>query len=98
MHPFAGANPDLDLVPAGKADESEQSGEDLGVLKFVRLTEIHRSAGVDEDGDRQLLVDLILPDVALAEPGIEVRIQVAEIIAGLVLAVIGEFHPCALGS
>ena len=55
----------------------------------------HRGAGVDEERDREvLLLDEELDEEAL-EPGVDVPVELAQVVAEGVVAVVGELHGLA---
>ena len=59
-------------------------------MELARLAEGHGLAGIEEDADRQLALLFVEFKEQLLQPAIEIPVQVAEIIAVDVSAVVGE--------
>src|SRR5580765_13954 len=81
-----------DLVAAAGQDLG-QGGGDLGhdeVLLAVRRPERHRRGPVQEQPAGDLAVLDVLPDERLVHPGRDVPVDVAQVVAGRVLAQVGE--------
>ena len=77
-------------VKATKSDVAHGGGNLAGEIKLARLAESHGFAGVEEDAHRQFALLLVEFQEQAFEPAIEVPIEVAEIVAGDVIAVVGE--------
>ncbi len=64
-------------------------------IKFARFTEAHRLTGVEENADRQLAFLFVEFEEQPFEPPVEIPVQVTEIVAVGVVAVIGELDRLA---
>ena len=91
----AGQRADRDPVLAGEPDVAERRGRPLGEQQLRRSARGHRRRGVDEQGDGDvLLLDEQLDEQAL-EPGVDVPVELAQVVAEGVVAVVGELDRLA---
>jgi hypothetical protein len=84
-----------DAVEVGEADVGEGGGDLLGVAELAAAGGLHRRADVDRHPDRQVLVLLVQADQRLAEAHQHVPVEVADVVAGGVFAVVGELEAAA---
>ena len=66
-------------------------------IKFARFAEGHRLAGIEKNPDRQLAFLLVELQKQPVEPPVEVPVEVTEIVAGDVIAIIGELDRLPAG-
>ena len=79
-HP-TGQGADGDPILAGEPDVPERSGRPLGEQQLGRPSGGHRRRGVDQQGDRDvLLLDEQLDEQAF-EPGVDVPVELAQVVA-----------------
>ncbi|MCY1004742.1 hypothetical protein OV079_03975 [Nannocystis pusilla] len=86
---------EADAVEVGEADVGQRGRDLLGVAQLAAAGGRHRVADVDGDPDRQVLVLFIKADQGLLEAHEHAPVEVADVVAGAVLAVVGEFEAAA---
>ena len=67
----------------------------LGEQELLRPAEGHRRAGVEEERDRDVLLLDEQLDEQLLEAGVDVPVELAQVVAQRVVAVVGELHGLA---
>src|SRR5215467_6436068 len=85
-----------DSLEAGEADEAEGGGEAGSVAQLGRLAESHGAGAVEEEVEVQVLLVHEELQVEAIEAAIDVPVDVAEVVARAVRAIIGELHAHAL--
>src|SRR5262249_37734322 len=94
-----GRHATLDLIGRGddghaievrETDVGEGRGEALRVPELSAAAESHRCGAVDDDVDRQVLLFLVEAHEEAPEPLVYVPVEITEVVAGHVVAVIGE--------
>ncbi len=93
--PGRGEEADGDLIPGGEGDGAEGGGEFAGVVKFVVVgvrfaAPVHGFGGVYEEVDGEVFFFFKEFDEGFFEPGVDVPVEVAEVVAGDVVAVVGK--------
>ncbi len=86
---------DADAVEVREGDVRQGGGDPLGVAQLRRRAEAHRPGAVDEDVDREVLFFLEEPQEQSPVPLVDVPVEVAEVVARGVLAVVGELDAAA---
>src|SRR5215831_2363680 len=84
------------LSEAGQADEAEGGGKTGGIAQLGRLAESHGAGTVEEEVEVQVLLVHEELQVEAIEAAIDVPVDVAEVVARAVRAIIGELHAHAL--
>ena len=87
------------VAPAGEQPgQRRHEVDEHGPLEAIRLdrAEVHRGAQIEQEPRRDLAVLVILADVGRVHPRRDVPVDVADVIAGLVLAQGGEVHTVAV--
>src|SRR5262252_8239357 len=85
-----------DSLEAGQADEAEGGGETGSIAQLGRLAESHGAGAVEEEVEVQVLLVHEELQVEAIEAAIDVPVDVAEVVARAVRAIIGELHAHAL--
>lgn len=71
------------------------AGKDFGAFKFgspgAGAAIFHRSAGVTDDVEADVRLQHVALDAEAIAAGVEPPIEVAEVVAGLVIAIVAEF-------
>ena len=98
----------LDAIGTAQADESQGGRQLLGVVQLGWVAEIHRCTCVDQREEVQVLLFQKQLEKQAVEPSVEIPIDEAQIVAGDIIAEVGEldalpfaaaatftFHPSA---
>jgi len=86
---------DAHAVEAAQRDIADGGGDLSREIEFARFAEAHRLAGVEEDAHRQFALLFVEFEEQPFQPPVEIPVQVAEIVAVGVVAVIGELDRLA---
>src|SRR6266446_2135273 len=81
---------DAHAVEAAQRDIADVRVDLPREIKFARYTEAHRLTGVEENADWQLALLFVEFEEQPFQPPVEIPVQIAEIVAVGVVAVIGE--------
>src|SRR5215467_2882606 len=85
-----------DSLEAGQADEAEGGGEAGSVAQLGRLAESHGAGAVEEEVEVEVLLVHEELQVEAIEAAIDVPVDVTEVVARSVRAIVGELHAHAL--
>jgi len=83
-------------VPMAEPDVTERRGDLLGHVQLGRTAKTHRFAGVDQRVEVQIFLFQEHLQEQLVESSVEVPVDQPQVIAGDVIAEIGELHALAL--
>ena len=89
-HDVAGEGDDGDAVEIGQRDIGQGRGHLPGKVELRRLAKGHAPRAVEQEVDVQVFFFLKPLEQQFVETGEEVPVEVAEVVAGRVFAVIGE--------
>lgn len=86
---------DGDLISGGEGDGAEGGGEFAGEVEFVVVgvrfaAPVHGFGGVDENVNGEVFFFFKEFDEGFFEPGVHVPVEVTEVVAGDVVAVVGK--------
>ena len=87
---------DDDAVEVDQADEAQGGRDLLGVVQLGRRAEVHRQAVVDQDVEVEVFLLHEQADEEPVEPGVEVPVEEAQVVADDVVAIVGELDGLAL--
>src|SRR5690606_601694 len=90
-------DPEADLVAAVEGGLAEH-GRDVDRAPPRRRVDGHGGAGVEEDRHAQPLLQVVPPDDGLPQAGVDVPVEVPQVVAGLVVLVLRELHAGADGA
>ena len=91
----AGQGADRDAILAGQPDVAQGRRRPLGEQELGGRTRGHRRGGIDEQRDRDVLFLDEELDEQLLQTGIDVPVELAEVVAERVVAVVGELDRLA---
>src|SRR5882672_26838 len=83
---------DRDAVEIRERDIGHRGRQPLGVEELRRIAVRHRQAAVDEDGKPQVLLDVEELEEEAVESAVDVPVDVAQVVALRIVAVVGEFR------
>ncbi len=84
-----------DAIEVGQGDVGQRGGDLPGEVELRRLAERHAPRAVQQEVDVQVFLFLEPLQQQLVVAGVEVPVEVAEVVAGRVLAVVGELDAAA---
>ena len=90
-----GEDHDTHAIKAAQRHITHRRGDLPGEIKLARLAKRHRFAGVEKEGDRQFAFLLVEFQEQPIQPAVEVPVQIAKIVPGDIIAVIGELDRLA---
>ena len=88
--PMVGKRNDAHPIKAAQRDVADRRRDLPGEIELARLAEGHGLAGIEENAHRQLALLLVELEEQPLQPAVEIPVEVAEIVAVDVVAVIGE--------
>ncbi len=91
----AGERDDRHAVEVGECDIGQRRGHLAGIVELDRIAEGHAPRAVEQDVDVQVFLFLEPLEQELVVPGEDVPVEVAEVVARGVLAVVGELDAAA---
>src|SRR6185437_11865362 len=86
---------DAGAIKTAKRDVADGCGDLAREIELARFAKGHRFAGVEKNADRQFAFLLVEFEEEAVETTVEIPIEIAEIVAGDVIAVIGKFNRLA---
>src|SRR5205809_6896013 len=84
-----------DTIKARKRDIADRGSDLAREIEFAGLAKRHRFAGIEEDANRQLALLFVELEEETLETTVEIPIEVAEVIAVNVSAIIRELDRLA---
>ena len=86
---------DGDAVEPAQRHVANGSGDLAGEVELGHLAKRHRLAGVEKNGDGQLALLLVKLEEKSVEAAVEIPVEAAQVVAGDVVAVVGELDRLA---
>jgi hypothetical protein len=87
---------DHHAIGANQSNEPQRRGKLLRVVELRGIAKRHAGAGVDEGIEvKVFLLEKELDD-QLVEPGVEIPVEGSQVVAGDVVAIVGEFDTLTL--
>ena len=95
-----GTGYDRDAIEVCECDPGECGGELTSQFEFTTIGKAHTARTVEQQPDVQVLFFLKPSDQQVTVPGIDVPVEIPEVFAGAVFAMVGEFDtgPCLASS
>jgi hypothetical protein len=90
---LVGKGHDANPVKIGKSNIRQRSGHFAGIIELIRIAHRHTSGAVEQEIDIHIFFFFKPPDQSVAESGIDIPIEIAQIIAEVVIPVIGKDDP-----
>ena len=84
-----------DAVESTQRHVAHGGGDLAGEVKLGHLTKRHRLAGVEKNGDRKFALLLVELEEKAVEAAVKIPVNAAQIVAGDVVAVVGELDRLA---